>query len=318
MGKKYRIGVDIGGTNVKIAIVDEKGHIAYSNSEPTRAEMGYKYTIQNIITLIKTSLKETSIPKESIGGIGIGCPGQIDSENGIVRLLPNIPGWVNVPLSQIMETEFGIKTFLDNDVRVATLGELTFGAGKGLKNLICITVGTGIGSGIVIDGKLVRGASGTAGEIGHMVLQDHMGEMCGCGHTGCLESLASGPTIVKMANEFLMSGKSTKFKELAVNTPVSPRIVAEAAEMGDEVAKRIFKINGYWLGLAMANLVNILNPEAIIVGGGVGQAGDLILEPIREMIKERALSIPAQAVKVLPAELGESAGVIGASLLSLQ
>ncbi|MEI7475232.1 MAG: ROK family protein [bacterium] len=318
MDKKYRIGVDLGGTNVKIAIVDEKGHIAYSSSEPTRAEMGYKYTIQNIINLIKTSLKETDISKDAIGGIGVGCPGQIDSENGIVRLLPNIPGWVNVPLTDIMEEEFGIKTCVDNDVRCATLGEMAFGAGKGLKNIICITVGTGIGSGIVVNGKLARGASGTAGEIGHMMLQDHMGPICGCGNTGCLEALASGPTIVQMANEYLMSGKSTKFRELAVNTPISPRIVAEAAEMGDQVAKRIFEINGYWIGIGMANLVNILNPEAIIVGGGVAQAGDLLLEPIRKVIKERALSIPGEAVKVVAAELGESAGIIGASLLTLQ
>lgn len=318
MDKKYRIGVDVGGTNVKIAIVDDKGHIAYSSSEPTRAEMGYQYTIQNIISLIKTSLKETDISKDSIEGIGMGFPGQIDSEKGIVRLLPNIPGWVNVPLSQIMEDEFGLKTKLDNDVRCATLGEMNFGAGKGHKNLICITVGTGIGSGIVVNGKIVRGASGTAGEIGHMILKDHLGPICGCGNTGCLEALASGPTIVQMANEYLMSGKSTKFRELAVNSPVTPRIVAEAAKMGDEVAKRIFEINGYWIGIAMASLVNILNPEVIIVGGGVAQAGDLILDPIRNVIKERALSIPAETVKVVAAELGESAGIIGSSLLPIQ
>ena len=196
MAKKYNIGVDIGGTNVKIALVDEKGYIAYSNSVPTRAEMGYEYTIQNIINTIKDSLKESNNDISNIGGIGFGLPGQIDSINGIVRLLPNIPGWVEVPLAKIVSDEFKVPVKLDNDVRVATLGELNFGAGKGCKNLICLTVGTGVGSGIVLNGQLVRGASLTAGEIGHVVVERHDGRICGCGSTGCLEAYASGPAIV--------------------------------------------------------------------------------------------------------------------------
>lgn len=313
--KKHFIGVDIGGTNVKIAIVDTNGHIVYSNSVPTRAEMGYQYTINNIKSTITLSMKETGIPKENIGGIGVGLPGQIDSVNGIVRLLPNIPGWVDVPLAKILQDEFGLPTKLDNDVRVATLGEYKFGAGKGYKNLICITVGTGIGSGIMVNGQLVRGASLSAGEIGHMTLVDEGGEICGCGNTGCLEALASGPAIVKMAYEYIMGGKSCKFKEMSVNSSITSQIVAEAAEMGDAVAKTIFYRIGRWIGIAMANLVNILNPEVIIVGGGVAQAGDILLDPIREQIKRRALKISADTVKVVPAELGESAGVVGASLL---
>lgn len=315
MGKKYKIGVDLGGTNVKIAIVDTEGHIAYSNSEPTRAEMGYQYTISNMKQVIYSSFKETNISKDQIAGIGIGCPGQIDSDNGIVRLLPNIPGWVNVPLSQIMQDEFSLPTKLDNDVRVATLGEYNFGAGKGYKNIVCITVGTGIGSGIIVNGKLVRGASMSAGEIGHMILVDHGGEICGCGNTGCLESLASGPSIVKMAREYALGGKSSKFTELSANTSISPQIVAEAAKLGDEVAKTIYNITGYWIGIALSSVVNLINPEIIIIGGGVAQAGDILFDPIRETINKRALKIAANAVKIVPAELGESAGVVGASLL---
>lgn len=315
MSKKYRVGVDIGGTNVKIALVDDKGHLAYSNSVPTRAEMGYEYTISNIKSVIHTSFKETQVDKKSIGGIGIGGPGQIDSDKGIVRCFPNIPGWINVPLSQIMEEEFQIPTKVDNDVRVATLGEYRFGAGKGCKNLICITVGTGIGSGIIINGKLVRGASMSAGELGHITLQANGGPLCGCGDTGCLEAFASGPSIVQLAHEYIMGGKSAKFKELAANTPITPQIVYEAAQQGDPVAKRIFNIVGNWLGIALANVVNLINPEIIIIGGGVAQAGDILLEPVRETIKQRALKIAADAVRIVPAELGESAGVVGASLL---
>lgn len=318
LNKKYRIGVDIGGTNVKIALVDPDGRIAYSNSVPTRAEMGYEYTISNIKNVLYASIKETGITIDKIAGIGIGCPGQIDSDNGIVRLLPNVPGWVNVPLAKIMQDEFGIIAKVDNDVRVATLGEYHYGAGKGYKNLVCITVGTGIGSGIIINGQLVRGASMSAGEIGHMILKDNGGEICGCGNTGCLEALASGPAIVKMANDYLLGGKSTKYKELAAGSSVTSQLVYEAANLGDSVSKTIFEITGYWIGIALASVVNLINPEVIIVGGGVAQAGDLLLNPIRETINKRALNVAANAVKILPAELGESAGVVGASLLVVE
>ena len=315
MGKKYNIGVDIGGTNVKIALVDEKGIIAYSNSVPTRAEMGYEYTIQNIISTIKDSLKESNNDISNIGGIGFGLPGQIDSVNGIVRLLPNIPGWVEVPLAKIVQDEFKVPVKLDNDVRVATLGELNFGAGKGCQNLVCLTVGTGVGSGIVLNGQLVRGASMTAGEIGHVVVERNNGEICGCGATGCLEAYASGPSVVKMAKDYIAGGKSTKFKEIAAGNEITPFMVYEAAKQGDAVAKRIFTIVGEYLGVALVSVVNLLNPEKIIVGGGVGQAGDLILDPIREAIKKRCIPTSAAAVEIVPAQLGESAGVVGASLL---
>jgi glucokinase len=313
--KKFRIGVDIGGTNIKIAIVDLKGHIVYSNSVPTRAEMGYEYTVENIKTTIKECLKESRNSIESVIGIGFGLPGQIDSEKGIVKLLPNIPGWVNVPLASIIEKEFNVPVKIDNDVRVATLGELNFGAGKGCKNLVCITVGTGVGSGIVVNGQLVRGASMAAGEIGHLIVERNGGELCGCGNTGCLEAYASGPSIVKMAYEYIMGGKSTKYKELAVNGPITPYMVYEAAKQGDAVSKRIFLIVGEYLGIALASVVNLLNPEKIIIGGGVGQAGDLLFDAIRETIKKRALGVSADAVEIVPADLGENAGVIGASLL---
>ena len=315
MGKKYNIGVDIGGTNVKIALIDEKGTIAYSNSVPTRAEMGYEYTIQNIINTIKDSLKESNNDISNIGGIGFGLPGQIDSVNGVVRLLPNIPGWVEVPLAKIVKDEFNVPVKLDNDVRVATLGELNYGAGKGCQNLICLTVGTGVGSGIVLNGQLVRGASMTAGEIGHVIVERNNGEICGCGATGCLEAYASGPSVVKMAKDYIAGGKSTKFKEIAAGNEITPYMVYEAAKQGDAVAKRIFTIVGEYLGVALVSVVNLLNPEKIIVGGGVGQAGDLILEPIREAIKKRCIPTSAAAVEIVPAQLGESAGVVGASLL---
>ena len=169
---KNRIGIDVGGTNVKLALVNDKGQIKYSNSVPTRAEMGYEYTVENIKQAIYDLLKETKLGTKDIEGIGFGFPGQVDYKAGIVRNAPNIPGWVEVPIAKLIEDEFHIPTRVDNDVRCAALGELNYGAGKGCENLICITVGTGIGSGLIINGKLVRGASNAAGEIGHIKLAE--------------------------------------------------------------------------------------------------------------------------------------------------
>lgn len=315
MGK--RIGIDVGGTNVKIALVDKSGKIIYSNSVPTYAKMGYEYTVNNIKQAIKDLMKETNTTAKDIDGIGFDFPGQVDYKTGVVKLAPNIPGWVNVPIAQMIEEEFHIPTRIDNDVRCAALGEMKFGAGQGCENFVCITVGTGIGSGLVINGQLVRGASNAAGEIGHIKLQMKDGLICGCGDTGCLEAYASGPSIVAMAQDYIKGGKSTKFREMAAaeGGEITPYMVAKAAEAGDPVAKRIFAIVGEYIGIGLTSVINLLNPEKVIIGGGVAEAGDLLLEPIRKTIKERAMVVAGSAVEIVPAQLGNSAGVIGASML---
>lgn len=311
---KNRIGIDVGGTNIKFALVNNKGEILYSNSIPTRSEMGYEYTVNNMKQAISTLLEETNSNKTNIEGIGFGFPGQIDYKNGIVKHSTNIPGWNNVPITDIIEKEFGIPAKIDNDVRVATLGELNYGAGKGCENLICITVGTGIGSGIVINGKIVRGASNAAGEIGHIKLFYNDKKLCGCGDYGCLEAYVSGPSIVEMANDYIRGGKSTKYREMAEGE-ITPYIVAQAAMQGDGVAKQIFTIMGEYLGTGLASVVNLLNPEKIIIGGGVAGCGDLLLAPVKETLLKRAMPISANAVEIVPAQLGNNAGVIGSSLL---
>lgn len=312
-----RIGIDVGGTNVKIALVDDKGKIIYSNSVPTYAKMGYEYTVNNIKQAIKDLMKETNTTPSDIEGIGFDFPGQVDCKTGVVKLAPNIPGWVNVPIAQMIEDEFHIPTRIDNDVRCAALGELKFGAGRGCENFICITVGTGIGSGIVINGKVVRGATNAAGELGHIKLQMNGGPICGCGDTGCLEAFASGPAIVAMAQEYIKGGKSTKFREMAAveGGEITPYMVAKAAEEGDPVAKRIFEIVGEYIGIGLTSVINLLNPERVIIGGGVAESGELLLGPIRKTIKERAMVVAGNAVEIVPAQLGNSAGVIGASML---
>lgn len=312
-----RIGIDVGGTNVKIALVDDNGKIIYSNSVPTYAKMGYEYTVNNIKQAIKDLMKETNTTPSDIEGIGFDFPGQVDCKTGVVKLAPNIPGWVNVPIAQMIEDEFSISTRIDNDVRCAALGELKFGAGRGCENFICITVGTGIGSGIVINGKVVRGATNAAGELGHIKLQMNGGPICGCGDTGCLEAFASGPAIVAMAQDYIKGGKSTKFREMAAaeGGEITPYMVAKAAEEGDPVAKRIFEIVGEYIGIGLTSVINLLNPERVIIGGGVAESGELLLGPIRKTIKERAMVVAGNAVEIVPAQLGNSAGVIGASML---
>ncbi len=312
---KNRIGIDVGGTNVKIALVDSNGKIGYSDTIPTRAEMGYEYTVNNMKQAIRDLLTETKLSPKDIEGIGFGLPGQVDFKSGIVRLITNIPGWVEIPLAKMIEDEFHIPTRIDNDVRCAALGELNFGAGKGCENLICITVGTGIGSGLIVNGKLVRGASNAAGEIGHIKLQMQDGPICGCGDTGCLEAFASGPSIVAMAEEYIMGGKSTKYREMANGNDITPFIVAEAAKAGDAVARRIYTKMGEYIGIGLASVVNLLNPEKIIIGGGVAGAGDILFTPLKETLKKRAMKIAGDTVEVVPAQLGNTAGVIGASLL---
>lgn len=312
--KKYRIGVDIGGTNIKIALVDLKGNIVYSNTTPTRAEMGYEFTLNNIKQAIVDLMKETKSDKTTIEAIGFGFPGQIDYQTGTVRILPNMPGWIDVPVARIMEEEFDIPTRLDNDVRCAALGELNFGAGVGCSNLVCITVGTGIGSGLIINGKLVRGAGNAAGEIGHIKMTLGEGPICGCGDYGCFEAYASGPAIVSMAKEYISGGKSAKYKELATEE-LSPYIVAQAALQGDVVAIQIYKKIGEIIGLGLTSVINLLNPEKVIIGGGVADAGDILFNPIKEVIAKRAMPIQAKSVEIVKAQLGNTAGVIGASLL---
>ncbi len=314
VSKKYKIGVDVGGTNVKVALVDKTGSIVYSDTVPTRAEMGYEYTISNIIKAVKDLMKDSKVEKENIDGIGFGFPGQVDCDKGIVRLAPNIPGWVNIPIADIVSKEFEIPVKADNDVRCAALAELYYGAGRGAKNMICITVGTGIGSGLILNGKLVRGAANAAGELGHIKLQMEGGPVCGCGDTGCLEAFASGPAIVALAEEYIKGGKSTKYRELA-NPDITPYIVAEAAKQGDAVAKKIFEIVGNYIGIGLSSAVNLLNPEKVVIGGGVADAGDLLFIPIKEALKKRAMPVQGGTVEIVHAELGNTAGVIGAGLL---
>ena len=273
----------------------------------------------NILNRIKKLINEcftfAKANELEIVSIGMGCPGLIDSTNGIVRFSPNLPSWNNVEIGKIMSEEFNIPVFIDNDVRVATLGEYNFGAGKGYKNILCITVGTGVGGGIILNGELQRGLTQSMGEIGHITLKKD-GPLCGCGNYGCLEALASSTAIIRETKEVLKQGKSEIMSNMVEQgSQINAYLVTQAAKQGDPEAQRIMNETGEWVGIGLSTVINLLNPEIIIIGGGVSLAGDVLFNPIKETINKRALKIPGSFVKVVPAQLGDSAGMIGASTL---
>jgi glucokinase len=229
--------------------------------------------------------------------IGIGAPGPILYEQGIVMGAPNLPGWKRVKLKQILQREFKVPVFVDNDANCAALAELKFGAGRGLKNIIFLTISTGVGGGIIIDGQLYRGTMGAAGEFGHMIV-DSKGYRCGCGNVGCLEAQASGRAIKRRTGMDAIS-------------------VELAARQGDPKAIKAIQITAHYLAIGIANLVNIFNPEMVIVGGGLSNMRELLLAPIRQEFKKYAMTLPARSVKIVKAKLGTKAGVYGAAALCL-
>lgn len=313
--QKVRIGFDLGGTNMRAALVSESGEIIYFNECATLAYEEAEKVTNRMKELVQDVVKKAAEKELEIISMGIGCPGVIDHVNGIVISCPNIPNWKNIELSKIMSDEFNFKVSVDNDVRVTALGEYHFGAGKGYKNILCAAVGTGVGGGIIIDGKVMHGPSYSMGEIGHITLKKD-GPSCGCGNNGCMESLASSLAIIREIKAVLNEGKSEIMqKQFDEGMEINAYFASKASEKGDKEAQRIMQETGEWLGIGLASLINVLNPEVVIIGGGVAMAGDIIFNPVKEQIAKRALKVPGSFVKVLPAKLGDSAGMIGASTL---
>ena len=232
---------------------------------------------------------------------------------------PNLPGWYDIPLRDIVREKYGVNTFLINDADAAALGEHRFGAGKEVDNLILLTLGTGIGGGIVIDGKLYTGLHGSAAEIGHMTI-DVNGPKCNCGNIGCLETLASGTAMAKEAIRRISQGEKSSLTEIVDGEieNITAEEVSLAAQGGDSLASEVILKTATYLGIGMVNLVNIFNPEMIIAGGGMAKMGDLLLNPARQVVRERAFSLPAQAVRIVPAQLGDDAGVLGVAIFAFQ
>jgi glucokinase len=306
--------VDIGGTKMIVAVVLPAGKIISRRYYLTQADGGTRAVINRLSSAINRSISQDRFKNTELMGIGIAVAGILDTRRGIVTTSPNLPGWRNVPLRDIIAARSGLATHLINDASAAALGEQRFGAGRGFDNLLYLTVSTGIGGGIIINGELYSGADGCAGELGHMTIEAN-GPQCHCGNFGCLEALASGWAIAKEAVTRINQGEKSSIADLVDGgvENITAETVATAARQGDRLACDIVAKAANYLGIGLANLVNIFNPELIVIGGGLSKMGNMLLKPAREVIKERAFRLPAQSVRIVRARLGSNAGIVGAA-----
>lgn len=306
------LAADIGGTKIITALVSADGRILARDTRPSLAAQGAGAVIGRLTDAMEDLLEKNDLKPSRLGGIGIACAGGIDTGRGVVVTpSPNMPGWADIPLGSIIGERFGKPAFVINDASAAALGEHRYGAGKGVADLVLLTVGTGIGGGIIINGELYLGAAGGAGEIGHTTVAD--GPDCGCGNRGCLEMLASGRAVARDARARLEKGEASVLSDMA---GVTAEQVGAAARQGDSLAQSVIERAAYYLGIGLVNVTNIFNPEMIIIGGSLAALGDMLIEPGRRMVAERAFSISARAVRIVTAGLGNEAGVCGAAVFA--
>jgi glucokinase len=312
----WLIGIDIGGTNLVVgAVREDGGAVRGLVSEPTGVPEGPDMVIERIVAMaqgvIGTVRRED--PSAGILGVGIGSPGPLNRETGIVIFTPNLR-WRDMPVRDRIGQALGLPASLDNDANCAMLGEHWVGAARGARNAICITIGTGIGGGVVIEGKLVHGASDVAGEIGHITIEVN-GRRCGCGNDGCLEAYASGPAIARRAVEAIEAGATSELLGLVGGDlgRLTAQTVFEAAATGDQLADELVRDTARYLGVGIANLLNVLNPEVVVVCGGVTRAGDHLFVPLRREVARRAFKPAVEACRIVPGALPGSAGVVGAA-----
>jgi len=313
------LAIDIGGTKIIAANISSECQLMASEYCLTLADEGPQAVINRIFSTIDRLLGLRNIDVSQLHSISVACAGAIDFDRGIVTLSPNLPGWRDIPLRDIVKEKYGVNTFLLNDASAAVLSEHRFGAGRGLNNLIYITVSTGIGSGIMINGQLYSGASGGAGEIGHTTI-DVNGPRCSCGNIGCLEMLASGTAMAREAIRRIKAGERSSPIKITKGKieNITAEEVSMAAQGGDSLALEVILQAATYLGVGLVNVVNVFNPEMIIIGGGMSKMGDLLLNPARQVVKERAYQLLAQAVRIVLAELGDNAEVLGAAIFARQ
>jgi glucokinase len=316
--QRWTIGVDFGGTNVKVGLVADSGRVVRSQVLSSKVFGRPGPFVEGIGRAVTALTQAGGIRISQLRGIGVGAPGAIDCVHGIVLATTNVPGWHRVPLARLLERRLGRPCVVDNDANLATLGEWRFGAGRGSRVLVGLTLGTGVGGGLVCNGRLFRGVSGSAGEIGHMVIHPG-GRRCGCGARGCLEAEVGTAAILSMGRRAIRRG-AEPLKTLArsAHGNLTPAIIAQAARAGDTAARQIWVQIGQWLGLALASLVNVLNPDRIVIGGGIANAWPLFSPALNHTLDAHAMGIPKRAVRVLRARLGDHAGVLGAAAIVRQ
>lgn len=314
MEKPYAIGIDIGGTNTVFGVVDKRGHIIAQGSIKTAAHKEINEYVTNLSAALQEIIDQVG-GTDNIKGIGIGAPNG-NFFTGCIEFAPNLPWKGLIPLAQMLSDRIKVPVSLTNDANAAAIGEMTYGAARGMKDFIVITLGTGVGSGIVVNGQLVYGHDGFAGELGHTTIRRTNGRLCGCGRKGCLETYTSATGVARTAKEFLTSRKDESILRNVSIDEITSKDVAEAAQQGDALAKEIFEYTGQILGEAFADFIAFSSPEAIILFGGLTKAGSLIFNPVKRHMEESMLPIFRNKVKLLMSELKESdAAVLGASAL---
>ncbi len=311
------VGVDLGGTNIVVGAMSDDGSQQFGmHSEPTRSAEGADRVMERMAGMvenaIRTTMRETGVPRDAFKGVGIGAPGPLDREKGIVKVAPNLK-WYDVPLRDRMSELTGLPAAIDNDANCATYGEWWIGAARGGRNVVGLTIGTGIGGGLILDGKLYHGSSDMAGELGHITI-DQNGRRCGCGNYGCLEAYASGPAIADRAREALDADGGSILLELVDHdaSRITAQTVYDASSRGDLVARDVVRDTARFLGTGVANLLNIFNPDVVVIAGGVTQAGEALFEPLNAEVRRRAFRPAVDACRIVPGQLPGNAGVVGA------
>lgn len=313
--KPYAIGVDVGGTNTVFGIVDKRGQILKSGSILTAKHAEIEDFLDELSVALENLIEEVG-SKEDIKGIGVGAPNG-NYFTGSIEFAPNLRWKGVIPFVEMLEKRIGIPIALTNDANAAAIGEMTYGCAKGMKDFIVVTLGTGVGSGIVVNGELVYGHDGFAGELGHVIMRRNNGRLCGCGRAGCLEAYSSATGLARTAREYLdmRPNVNSRLRTIPIES-ITSKDVFDAAMEGDELAKEVFEFTGHILGEAFADFIAFSSPEAIILFGGLAKAGDLIMNPIRESMENNLLTIYKDKVKLLFSQLKESdAAVLGASAL---
>ncbi|AWI03624.1 ROK family protein [Clostridium drakei] len=312
MTNKYVIGIDLGGTKISGAIADFNGDIVSKYIIPTNSNQGEKVVLDRITIVIEKVIEESKIDKNQILAIGVGSPGPLDAKKGIILTTPNLP-FKNFNIVEPLKNKFNIPVYLDNDANAAAIGEYVFGAGQGTNNMVFITVSTGIGGGAILNGKIYRGNTCNALEIGHTTIEKD-GPKCNCGNYGCAEALASGTAIGRSAKEAVERGEKTS---LSSYEKITAYEVFKEAEKGDAVAQKVLDKALNYLGICVANIIASFDPEMVIIGGGVSKGGNIVFQKVKEVVDKRCFKAMSESTKIVPAALGTDAGVIGAVALAI-
>ncbi len=313
MTRRWAVGIDFGGTNIKLGLVSPSGRVTASAILSAKQVGRPQAFVPAAADAVKRLAASAGLTLRQLCGIGVGAPGPVDAGRGIVHLLVNVPGWREVPLKRLLERRTGCPCAVDNDANLYALGEWRFGAGRRAQHMVALTLGTGVGGGVILGGELYHGVSGAAGEIGHMPL-DPDGPRCGCGARGCLEAHVGTAAIVRLARAAIRRG-SPRLTRLAraAGGRITPALVSQAASQGDRAAREVWAAVGASLGTGIAGVINLLNPERIVIGGGVAKAWRWFAPAMRAAVHAHAMGVPARAAAIVRAKLGDEAGILGAA-----